>query len=161
MKKLIVVFSLNAVLICTLLSCGKQSPEIILSETSTAVMTEVTTVATTTNDLLEKKMTVDDVVAYYDAQVYRVEKYDSQRIASISEKLTLEGDITSVIYIINSQTSSPDLEWTYVYEFTDESDAVWMEENRRLYISSVEGGICIRRGSIVVYGNSDVIASIS
>ena len=77
MKKLIVVFSLNAVLICTLLSCGKQSPEIILSETSTAVMTEVTTVATTTNDLLEKKMTVDDVVANYDAQVYRVEKYDS------------------------------------------------------------------------------------
>lgn len=161
MKKIIGALSLTAVLICALISCGEIGSEKKLSETFASSPTETTTIVTTTEKSIPNGITVDDVLEYYDAQDYHIEQYDIQMIASIREKLTLEGDIASVIYIINSQTSSPDLEWTYVYEFTDESDALWMEENRRLFISSVEGGTCIRRGNIVVYGNSNVIASIN
>ena len=160
MKKAIGAFTLLCFLLCALISCGETNYETTLDETTDTVVTEADTVNITTDLQTETVMAVEDVMAYFDTQIYYFEKYDSQMIASIRDKLTLEGDLTSVIYIINSQTTSPDLEWVYVYELTHEYDAIEMEENRRAFVSSLENGVCVRHGNIVVFGNSPVIETV-
>ena len=81
-------------------------------------------------------------------------------IDSIRQKMVIEGEIVSIVHIINSQTTAPNLEWTYIYEFSDKQDAVWFEENRNAFVADQEGGRCVRFDAIVVYGTSPIIDTI-
>jgi len=105
-------------------------------------------------------MTVADIVTLFDEDVYFAQTYDDQMIDAIRQKLVLEGEIVSVVHIMNQKTSAPNLEWVYVYEFTEETDAAAFEENRQAYAETIEGGVCFRHGNIVVYGNSPIIAEL-
>ncbi len=107
------------------------------------------------------ELTVTDIAELFDSDIYHVQTYDARMIAEIRKNLTLEGDISSVLHITNQETAPPDLEWAYVYELTEEADAAALAENRDLFVSSMEGGICVRLGNIVVYGNSPVIAALA
>ena len=81
-------------------------------------------------------------------------------IADTRAKLDLNGDISAIVHVTRSYEGG--LLWAYVYELTDENDAIAFEENRRAFVESTEeNGTCLRFGHIVVYGNSPHIASIA
>ena len=107
------------------------------------------------------RVTVSDVVSQFDENIYIVQEYDDIQVSEISSKLELEGEILAIVHIINKNTASPNLEWTYVYEFESENDAKWFEENRQVFVSSLHNGISFKSGNVVVYGNSDVIYDLS
>jgi len=109
---------------------------------------------------VEKVITVDDIVDCYDRDVYYIQFYENELIEEIKAKLVLEGDILDVIHIVNNQTAPPDLEWTYVYHFSSETDAERFFENRSEFVKTVNNGRCVRFESIVAYGSSDVIDSL-
>lgn len=109
---------------------------------------------------VKKVITVDDVVNCYDSNVYYIQAYENELIEEVKSKLVLEGDILDVIHIVNNQTAPPDLEWTYVYRFSSETDAAWFFENRSEFVKTVNNGRCVRFGNIVVYGSSSVIDSL-
>ena len=75
--------------------------------------------------------------------------------------MALSGDIISIVHIINQGASTPNGDFAYIYEFSNEKDATWFEENRRAYVSSLEEGRCVRFGSIVIFGTSSVIDTLS
>lgn len=112
-------------------------------------------------DKKSENVTVDDIVNSFDEKVYLPQVYNDEQIASIYGKLSLSGEILSVIHIVNKSTTPPNLEWTYIYEFSSQEDAVWFEENRKEYVSTQENGQCLRFDKIVVFGNSPVIADLS
>ena len=100
-------------------------------------------------------MGIEDILEVYNEKGgYNIQHYDDSMIATIEGKLILDGEITAIVHI----TKSP--EWTYIYEFSIESDAIWLEENRNAFVKSIENGSCIRDGKIVIYGNSDVIKTL-
>ena len=103
---------------------------------------------------------LEQAVAAFDTQKYFIQTYDETMIESIRAKLTLQGDIVAVVHVTNPATAVPDLEWTYIYEFSNETDAIAFEENRTSFVSTQEGGRCLRRGLIVIYGNSPLIGQI-
>ena len=81
-------------------------------------------------------------------------------IADTRAKLDLNGDISAIVHVTRSYEGG--LIWAYVYELTDENDAIAFEENRRAFVESTEeNGTCLRFDRIVVYGNSPHIASIA
>lgn len=134
MKKSILTILLCCVLVCVLVACNSKVPD-----------------------------TVDDIAKLFDEDVYYLQKYDTEMIASIRAKLTLNGDILTVVHLIDEQSSSSDNpKWAYIYEFSDEADAEWFEENRRAFVTSTEeNGLCVRRGCIVVFGSAPEISLIA
>ncbi|MBQ9806738.1 MAG: hypothetical protein IJW49_09580 [Clostridia bacterium] len=100
-------------------------------------------------------MEIEDILEVYNEKGgYNIQHYDDSMIATIEGKLILDGEIKAIVHI----TKSP--EWTYIYKFSIESDAIWLEENRNAFVASLENGSCIRDGKIVIYGNSDVIKTL-
>ena len=101
-------------------------------------------------------MEIEDILEVYNEKGgYNIQHYDDSMIATVEGKLILDGEITAIVHITKSPT-----EWTYIYELSIESDAIWLEENRTAFVTSIENGSCIRDGKIVVYGNSDVIKTL-
>lgn len=106
-------------------------------------------------------VTVESILEVFDSTSYYTQDYSRDVIDEIQNRLTLENDINRIIHIVDQNTAPPNLEWVYVYEFVGEKDAVDFEENRTQYVKTVENGKCVRYGKIVVYGNSELINSIS
>ena len=103
------------------------------------------------------RITVDSILEAFDKDDgYDIRHYDRVMIAEIQGKLILDGEITKVVHIVKSNS-----EWIYVYELSNETDAIWLEENRTAFVESVVNGSCVRFGNIVVFGNSDVIKNLS
>ena len=107
------------------------------------------------------EFTVDEAIAVFEDDVYLVREYGEDMIApireSIEEDLGHETEIVAIVHVINQKTSVPNLEFTYIYEFSDLDDAKWFGNNRRNYVSTLEGGRCVRLGKIVVFGTSPLI----
>ena len=141
MKKILFAIFLIGVLLFSVVSCGQQG----------------------------KTVTVDGIVKLFDSdddyyvQHYTAELIDKARTNMTNANLDLKGDISEIVHIID-QSKSPENsagEWTYIYDFTDEADAIAFAENRQVFIDKLEeDGTCIRRGRIVVFGTSSIISSI-
>ena len=112
----------------------------------------------------QSALTVDDAVAVFDDEIYLVRKYGDSMISpireNIEEDLGHETEITAIVHVINQKTSVPNLEFTYIYEFSVEKDAEWFEGNRSTYVATLDGGRCVRFGKIVIFGTSPVIDTI-
>lgn len=148
MKKITALLLIFALALCLLTACGEKSEEKDTTEESVTQVTESET------DVPEITVTVDLIVAVFEARGYSVFD-ESDHIEEISSKLTLEGDIISVKHIMREKDGVN--YWAYVYEMELESDAESLYENRAEFVSELEGGACRRFGNIVVYGNTQAI----
>ena len=155
MKKAVLTAIIICVLACLLIACNAKNPTETDGLSNNAVETDV-------------KFTVDKISELF-ANDYNAQEYDSDMIAHLlpnieNAGIILNGDIATVIHMTakNSAPEGENWSWAYVYEFTDESDAIAFEENRRAFIEvTEENGACIRCGNIVVFGSAPVIASIA
>jgi len=104
--------------------------------------------------------TVDDIVAHFDESIYYAQDYNPEQIDEIKEKLILEGDICAIVHITD-QSINESGNWAYIYELSDEADAISIEKDRSEYLKATdENGTCVRFGKIVVFGNAPEISSI-
>ena len=112
-----------------------------------------------------QSFTVDTAIAAFEDDIYLKRNYGDDMISPIRESIEADAgreiEIVAIIHVINQETSVPNLEWTYIYEFSKKEDATWFEENRSAYVSSLEEGRCVRFGSIVIFGTSSVIDTLS
>ena len=123
--------------------------------------TDTPTHAPTTDEPSAPSLTVDEIVDVFEAdESFSIQWYSDDMIAQIAGSLQLEGEITAIVHIIRSNGDGTN-EWAYIYEMSNQSDADWLAENRALYVTTVENGVCIQSGKIVVFGNSDVIRSLT
>jgi len=110
-------------------------------------------------------VTVESIVNKFSEKQYHVQNYNAEEIAFVAgnfsaANLELNGEISTVVHIIDSNLSTPQFEFVYVYEFTDKTDAEAFAENRMAYVETLDGGNCVLFGSIVIFGNSPLIAEI-
>lgn len=161
MKRIVSLFILICLLICLFVSCNAQDAS-ETTEASTNAVTEEVTEAPTEAQTEKEKMTVEKILTLFDDKIYFKQNYDKEMIATIREKLSLKGDILTVVHVIDMKTETAPRPWAYVYEFSLEEDAIAFEENRREFVNSTGGskGFCVRCGNIVIYGSSPVISTI-
>lgn len=152
MKKLIALLLLLCLSVCAAACNAEQAPD------ATEAPTEAPTAAPTE----APKMTIGKLLGFFDDDVYYKQRYTAEMILPIRDKLTLEGDILKVIHIVDQKTGGDNLTWAYVYEFSEEADAIGYEEDRREYVTYkyADKGYCVRFDKIVVFGNSPEIEKI-
>ncbi|MBQ8746280.1 MAG: hypothetical protein IJZ08_00235 [Clostridia bacterium] len=146
MKKALLTILALSVLLCSLVACGTKSSEAPDSE---------------------EQISVDSIVELFEKD-YNAQKYTAEQISNLIPNLeangiSLNGSITAVVHLTKkaSEPGRSDWSWAYVYEFTEEADAIALENNRRAFVEATEeNGTCIRCGCIVVFGSSPIIASI-
>lgn len=153
MKKIIALMLLTCILVCAFAACNTEDD---------AKNTDTPTEAPTAAPTEAPKMTIGKLLGFFDDDVYYKQRYTAEMILPIRDKLTLEGDILKVIHIVDQNTGGDNLTWAYVYEFSEEADAIAYEEDRREYVNYMyaDKGYCVRFDKIVVFGNSSVIAKI-
>ncbi len=143
--------------------------ESVETETNLTVDDTTSSEATMTENVeTETNLTVDAIIQLFDKKVFYIQKYDSSMIATICQNissmgLSLNGEILEIVHITDQSVSreDPNWSWAYIYEFSNEEDAIAFEDNRRTFvISTEENGACIRCGKIVVFGSASVIPSI-
>lgn len=163
MKKVLSIL-LAAVLLCSFVACNTKDPSQNDTDTSDVNVTDNGTDDTPNTS----NVTVQSIVALF-RNDYNIEEYPREYIEEVIPNIenfgiVLKGDVTAIIYI-TKQGSVPglcDWSWAYVYEFTDETDAIALEENRRAFVNAtVENGQCVRYGKIVVFGSAPTISSIA
>ena len=123
----------------------------------------------TTDIIVQKSVYTTDSILELFNNDYNSQKYTSDIISDIitnieNNGIILNGNITTVVHLTKkeSQPEASDWSWAYVYEFTEESDAIAFEENRRTFVEATEkNGMCIRSGLIVVFGSAPAISSIA
>ena len=100
----------------------------------------------------------------YNTQIYTEEMIEYVLPNIEKAGVVLQGDVTAIVHI-TKKASAPEMddwEWAYIYEFTNEADAVAFEENRRAFVNDTEeNGHCVRCGLIVVFGSAPIISSIA
>jgi hypothetical protein len=157
MKKSVFMILLICVLVFSMVACNPEAPiesDQITTESSTETFSKV-------------EVTIDSISELFEAD-YSAQEYTPDVIAQILPNLEnvgiiLNGDVTTIIHMCarNSAPGMDDWSWAYVYEFTDEADAIAFEENRRAFVEATEeNGACVRFGLIVVFGSASVISSI-
>lgn len=117
----------------------------------------------------EAMIKFDDILKALDYKEFYAQEYDSDMIASVQENifdvgLELSGDITRIVHVTDQSVPQDDpssFGWVYIYELSEESDAIALEENRRDFVNAiVEDGVCIRYGRIVVFGTAQMLSFI-
>ena len=160
MKKALFVLIIS-ILVCTFAACNVNNS----SENDTSA----NDVNTTTDVIANKtEVTVDSIVKLFDEE-YDVQEYTSEMISYLipnfeKNGITINGNVSAVVHLTKkaSAPESPDWSWAYVYEFTEEADAIAFEENRRAFVEATEEkGACVRCGLIVVFGSAPIISSIT
>ena len=110
-----------------------------------------------------------DIIKALDYKEFYAQEYDADMIASVCENiagsgLELNGDVTRIVHITDQSVPKDDptsFGWAYVYEFSEESDAVAFEEDRREFVNATEkDGKSIRYGRIVVFGTAQMLSFI-
>lgn len=109
MKRILALLLLLSTLICAFAACNAKDD---------APETDAPTEAPTAAPTEKKALTVNKVLKFFDNDVYSKQTYTKDQIATIKEKLTLEGDILKVVHLIDKNTSSENLIWAYLYEFS-------------------------------------------
>lgn len=113
-----------------------------------------------------KKVTVESILELFDSDVYHARKYDSKMISQIKQNIanqgiTLSGEIKAIVHVTDPNSTAESLVWAYVYEFSNEADAIAFYENRSEYVKvALEDGLCVRKGLIVVFGSAEEISLI-
>ena len=131
MKKTIIAILLVCSLLCAFISCGEKSDE----------------------------LTLDDIVAHFDESTYYAQNYNSEQIDYIKEKLILEGDICAIVHITD-QSIAASGNWVYIYELSDEADAVSIEKDRREFLKATDenGNIITADSSYEITGTTKLYA---
>ena len=157
MKKTVFMILLTCILAFSLVACKVEAP----------IETDEITTESTTEAVSKVEVTVDSISKLFEAD-YSAQEYTPDMISQILPNLEkagiiLNGEVNTIIHMC-ARESAPgmdDWSWAYVYEFTDEADAIAFEENRRAFVEATEeNGACVRCGLIVVFGSAPVISSI-
>ena len=158
MEKALLTILIICLLTCSFVSCNK--------ETDTTSISDITTESTEVSEIKEE-LAVDSVLELFEND-YNAQKYTSEQIGYIISNLekngiVLSGSVTAIVHLTRkaSEPGRSDWSWAYVYEFTEEADAIAFEENRRGFVEATEeNGACVRCGLIVVFGSAPIIASV-
>jgi hypothetical protein len=165
MKKTALTIFILLGLVCALMACNTgNSIETDGVDNSSAVTTEAFEQSEEQSEE-QAEVTVDGIMQLFDEKYY-AQEYTADMIAKVlpnleSNGIILNGEVTAIVHIVDKITDPASDEWTwaYVYEFTEETDAVAFETNRRAFVG--ETGACVRLGNIVVFGTAPVIFSIA
>ena len=166
MRKNITLFLIIIVVVLSFVACDTDE----ISEISVdAESTELSDISVAESDVPEVEIKFDDIIKALDYKEFYAQEYDADMIASVCENiagsgLELNGDVTRIVHITDQSVPKDDptsFGWAYVYEFSEESDAVAFEENRREFVNATEeDGACIRYGRIVVFGTAQMLSFI-
>ncbi len=114
----------------------------------------------------DKEVTVESIIELFDSDVYHAQRYNTEMISSVKQNManqgiSVSGAIVAIVHLTDQSATSENRAWAYVYEFSNEADAIAFEENRSKYVDvALEDGLCIRRGLIVVFGSASEISLI-
>lgn len=166
MRKNITLFLIIIVVVLSFVACDTDE----ISEISVdAESTELSDISVAESDVPEVEIKFDDIIKALDYKEFYAQEYDADMIASVCENiagsgLELNGDVTRIVHITDQSVPKDDptsFGWAYVYEFSEESDAVAFEEDRREFVNATEeNGACIRYGRIVVFGTAQMLSFI-
>lgn len=166
MRKNITLFLIIIVVVLSFVACDTEE----VSEISVdAESTELSDISVAESDVPEVEIKFDDIIKALDYKEFYAQEYDADMIASVCENiagsgLELNGDVTRIVHITDQSVPKDDptsFGWAYVYEFSEESDAVAFEEDRREFVNATEeDGACIRYGRIVVFGTAQMLSFI-
>jgi len=184
MNKIVWSILILSLLLLSAVACDAQGgkhnlggDDVTSSDDTTSEAVEIETVEMETDEIgtneietdeIETDITVDEIIRLFDNKVFYIQKYNFSMIATICQNisnmgLSLNGEILAIVHITDQSVSceDPDWSWAYIYEFSNEEDAIVFEENRRTFVvSTEENGACIRCGKIVVFGSASAITSI-
>lgn len=162
-------FTLIFIIIAVVLSFVACDTEEVSEISVDAESTELSDISVAESDVPEVEIKFDDIIKALDYKEFYAQEYDADMIASVCENivgigLELNGDVTRIVHVIDQSVPKDDpssFGWVYIYELSDESDAIALEENRREFVNAiVEDGVCLRYGRIVVFGTSQMTAFI-
>lgn len=166
MRKNITLFLIIIVVVLSFVACDTDE----ISEISVdAESTELSDISVAESDVPEVEIKFDDIIKALDYKEFYAQEYDADMIASVCENiagsgLELNGDVTRIVHITDQSVPKDDptsFGWAYVYEFSEKSDAVAFEEDRREFVNATEeDGACIRYGRIVVFGTAQMLSFI-
>lgn len=166
MRKNITLFLIIIVVVLSFVACDTDE----ISEISIDIeSTDSTDISAAESDVPEAMIKFDDIIKALDYKEFYAQEYDADMIASVCENivgsgLELNGDVTRIVHITDQSVPKDDptsFGWAYVYEFSEESDAVAFEEDRREFVNATEeDGACIRYGRIVVFGTAQMLSFI-
>ncbi len=111
-------------------------------------------------------VTVESILDLFDSDVYHAQRYDKEMTSTIKQNIanqgiTLSGEIKAIVHVTDQSSTAESLVWAYIYEFSDEADAIAFYENRSEYVKvAMEDGLCVREGLIVVFGSAEEISLI-
>ena len=162
-------FTLIFIIIAVVLSFVACDTDEISEISVDAESTELSDISVVESDVPEVEIKFDDIIKALDYKEFYAQEYDADMIVSVCENiagsgLELNGDVTRIVHITDQSVPKDDptsFGWAYVYEFSEESDAVAFEEDRREFVNATEeDGACIRYGRIVVFGTAQMLSFI-
>ncbi len=166
MRKNITLFLIVIAVVLSFVACDTDE----ISEISIDIeSTDSTDISTAESDVSEVEIKFDDIIKALDYKEFYAQEYDADMIASVCENivgsgLELNGDVTRIVHVIDQSVPKDDpssFGWVYIYELSEESDAIALEENRREFVNATEeDGACIRYGRIVVFGTAQMLSFI-
>lgn len=162
-------FTLIFIIIAVVLSFVACDTEEVSEISVDAESTELSDISAAESVAPEAMIKFDDIIKALDYKEFFAQEYDADMIASVKENifdvgLELSGDIIRIVHVIDQSVPKDDpssFGWVYIYELSEESDAIALEENRREFVNATEeDGACIRYGRIVVFGTAKMLSFI-
>lgn len=166
MRKNITLFLIIIAVVLSFVACDTdENSEISIDIEST----DSTDISAAESAAPEAMIKFDDIIKALDYKEFYAQEYDSNMIASVRENISgsgleLNGDVTRIVHVTDQSVPKDDpssFGWVYVYEFSEETDAIAFEEDRRDFVNATEeDGKCIRYGRIVVFGTAQMLSFI-
>lgn len=166
MRKNFTFFLLIIAVVLSFVACDTEETSEISANMESANSTDISAAESAAPETMIK---FDDIIKALDYKEFYAQEYDADMIASVCENiagsgLELNGDVTRIVHITDQSVPKDDpasFGWAYIYEFSEETDAIAFEEDRREFVNSTEeDGACLRYGRIVVFGTAQMISFI-
>ena len=166
MRKNVTLFMIIIAVLLSFAACDTEEVSVVSLDTEYTMSTDISIVE---SDTPEVEIKFDDIIKLLDYVEFYAQEYDADMIASVCENvakigLELNGDVTRIVHVTDQSVPKDDptsFGWAYVYEFSEEADAIAFEENRREFINATEeDGACLRYGRIVVFGTAQMLSFI-
>lgn len=164
-KNFTLIFIIIAIVL-SLVACDTEEVSDMSFDSESAASTDV---SETQSVEPEVEIKFDDIIKLLDYVEFYAQEYDADMIASVCENiaqsgLELNGDVTRIVHVTDQSVPKDDptsFGWAYVYEFSEEADAIAFEENRRDFVNATEeDGAFLRYGRIVVFGTAQMLSFI-